>query len=445
MPSNLSRRFFLGAASAGTLLRSRVAGATSNEKPALLGGKPVRAEQFPGWPVVEKNDETQWMEVLRSKEWYRRGGHYVDDFERTWAEKLGAKQCVATNGGTTALWAALNALEIGPKDEVIVPPYTFIATINVVLLQHALPVFVDSDRKTSQIDADKIEAAITPRTRAILPVHLGGAAANMDRVMEVARKHKLYVVEDACQSHLAEWRGKKVGTLGDLGCFSFQASKNLNCGEGGALVTNNEEWGARAEAFHNNGNTLRLDPNGQQRDMHGCNLRMTEFQGALLLSQLARLDEQARTREQNAQYLSKLLDEIGGIEPARMYEGCTRNAYHLYMFRYDPQGFDGLPRAQFLKALNAEGIPCSGGYRPLNQDPFLKNTFATRAFQAIYSPQELAAWHERNHLPENDKLCEEALWLGQNRLLGPKQDMEQVAAAIRKIQRHATALRVALA
>jgi dTDP-4-amino-4,6-dideoxygalactose transaminase len=176
--------------------------------------------------------------------------------------------------------------------------------------------------------------------------------------------------------------------------------------------------------------------------MHGCNLRMTEFQGALLLSQLARLDEQAGTREQNAQYLSKLLDEIPGIEPARMYEGCTRNAYHLYMFRYDPQGFDGLPRAQFLKAINAEGIPCSGGYRPLNQDPFLKNTFATRAFQAIYSPQELAAWHERNHLPENDKLCEEALWLGQNRLLGPKQDMEQVAEAIRKIQKHAAALRV---
>jgi dTDP-4-amino-4,6-dideoxygalactose transaminase len=433
----------MGAASAAVALRARAGGAAIDDKPALLGGTPVRSEAFPGWPVVEKNDEEQWIEVLRSKEWYRRGGHYVDDFEKTWAEKLGAKRCVATNGGTTALWSALNALEIGPKDEVIVPPYTFIATVNVVLLQHALPVFVDTDRATSQIDAAKIEAAITPRTRAIMPVHLGGSVADMDRVLEVARKHKLFVIEDACQSHLAEWRGKKVGTLGDVGCYSFQASKNLNCGEGGALLTNNDEWAARAGAFHNNGNLLRIDPNGQDRNMHGCNLRMTEFQGALLLSQLERLEKQAQTREQNAQYLSKMLAEIAGIQPARMYDGCTRNAYHLYMFRYDPQGFDGLPRKRFLEALNAEGIPCSGGYRPLNQDPFLKNTFATRAFRAIYTEREIAEWHERNQTPENEKLCEEAVWMGQSRLLGPRSDMEQVAEAVRKVQRHAGTLKAA--
>jgi dTDP-4-amino-4,6-dideoxygalactose transaminase len=443
MTSKLSRRFFLGAASAAVALRGRARGATVEGKPALLGGTPLRSAPFPGWPVIEKNDEEQWMAVLRSKEWYRRGGHYVDDFEKSWAEKLGAKHCVATNGGTTALWSALNALEIGPKDEVLVPPYTFIATINVVLLQHALPVFVDTDRATSQIDADKIEAAITPRTRAIMPVHLGGSVANMDRVLEVARKHNVFVIEDACQSHLAEWRGKKVGTLGDLGCFSFQASKNLNCGEGGALLTNNDEWAARAGAFHNNGNLLRLDPNGQDRHMHGCNLRMTEFQGALLLSQMERLEKQAKTREQNAQYLSKMLAEIEGIQPARMYDGCTRNAYHLYMFRYDPAAFDALPRTRFLKALNAEGIPCSGGYRPLNKDPFLKNTFATRAFRAIYSEREIGEWEERNKTPENDKLCEEAVWIGQSRLLGSRGDMEQVAEGVRKIQRHARELRMA--
>lgn len=441
MSSELSRRLFLGAASAAAALRARTASAAVNEKPALLGGAPVRGEAFPGWPVVEKNDEQQWMDVLHSKEWYRRGGHYVEDFEKAWAAKLGAKRCVATNGGTTALWSALNALEIGPKDEVIVPPYTFIATINVVLLQHALPVFVDSDRATSQIDAEKIEAAITPRTRAIMPVHLGGSVANMDRVLDVARKHNVPVLEDACQSHLAEWRGKKVGTLGDLGCFSFQASKNLNCGEGGALVTSNDEWASRAEAFHNNGNVLRSDPNAQERNIHGCNLRMTEFQGALLLSQMERLEAQARTREQNAQYLSKMLDEIAGVEPARMYEGCTRNAYHIYMFRYDAEAFGGLPRARFLKAINAEGIPCSGGYGPLNRDPFLKNTFSSRPFQAIYSERDLREWEDRNHTPENEKLCQEAIWLGQSRLLGSKRDMEQVAEAVRKVQKHAGALR----
>lgn len=441
MPSELSRRLFLGAASAAAALGARPASAAVDDKPALLGGTPVRSEAFPGWPVVEKNDEEQWMEVLRSKEWYRRGGHYVEDFETIWAQKLGAKRCVATNGGTTALWSALNALEIGPKDEVIVPPYTFIATVNVVLLQHALPVFVDSDRATSQIDADKIEAAITPRTRAIMPVHLGGSVANMDRVLEVARKHNIPVIEDACQSHLAEWRGKKVGTLGDMGCYSFQASKNLNCGEGGALLTNNDELAARAEAFHNNGNVLRRDPNSQERNLHGCNLRMTEFQGALLLSQMERLEEQARTREQNAQYLSKMLDEVAGVEPARMYEGCTRNAYHLYMFRYDAAGFDGLPRERFLKAMNAEGIPCSSGYSPLNRDPFLENTFSSRPFRAIYSEREIQDWKERNHTPENEKLCQEAVWMSQSRLLGTKLDMEQVVEAVRKIQKHAGALR----
>jgi dTDP-4-amino-4,6-dideoxygalactose transaminase len=443
MASQFSRRFFVGAASAAAALGARARGAAVDDKPALLGGTPVRSEEFPGWPVVEKNDEEQWMAVLRSKQWYRRGGHYVDDFEKTWAEKLGVRHCVATNGGTTALWSALNAIEVGPKDEVLVAPYTFVATVNVVLLQHALPVFVDTDRATLQIDAEKIEAKITSRTRAILPVHLGGAAAHMDRVLEIARKHKLAVIEDACQSHLGEWRGKKVGTLGDLGCFSFQASKNLNCGEGGALVTNNDTWAARAMAFHDNGNPPRLNSGGQDLKMHGCNLRMTEFQAALLLSQMERLEAQARTREQNAAYLSKMLSGIEGIQPARMYEGCTRNAYHLYMFRYDGSAFEGLPRGQFLKALNAEGIPCSSGYRPLNKDPFLKNTFATRAFRAIYSEREIADWEERNHTPENDKLCEEAVWMGQSRLLASRSDMEQVAEAVRKIQRHAAALKAA--
>ncbi len=442
MASELSRRFFMGVASAAAFVGARARAAAVGDKPALLGGTPVRSEAFPAWPLIERNDEEQWMEVLRSKKWFRLDGHYVNDFEKVWAEKLGVKRCVATNGGTTALWTALNVLEVGPKDEVIVPPYTFIATVNAVLLQHALPVFVDSDRATSQIDANKIEAAITPRTRAIVPVQLGGSMADMDRVLEVARKHNVFVLEDACQSHLAEWRGKKAGTLGDIGCFSFQASKNLNSGEGGALVTNNDAWAARAGTFSNNGGLLHREPSGQ-RNLHGCNLRMTEFQGALLLSQMERLEQQARTREQNAQYLSKMLAEIEGIQPPGMYDGCTRNAYHIYMFRYDAEGFEGLPRERFLKALEAEGIPCSGGYQPLNKNPFLKNTFATRAFQAIYSQREISDWDERNHTPENDKLCEEAVWIGQTRLLGPRSDMDQVAEAVRKIRKHAGLLKVA--
>lgn len=435
----LTRRIFLGAAAAATAVRGRGASKV-DDKPALLGGTPVRSEPFPSWPLIADNDERAWMDVLRTKNWYRRSGHYVEDFEKAWAERMGAKHCLATANGTSALLIAMNALEVGPKDEVIVPPYTFIATVNAVLLQHALPVFVDSDRETLQIDARKIEAAITPRTRCIMPVHLGGASADMDAIMALARKHKIPVVEDACQSHLAEWRGRKVSSIGDLGCFSFQASKNLNSGEGGALITNNDDLLARAEAFHNNGRGLGKAAGGFDYRTNGANLRMTEFQGALLLSQMERLESQAKSREQNAQYLTKLLGEIEGISPAKMYEGCTRNAYHLYMFRYDPAGFAGLPRERFLKAMSAEGISCSSGYTPLNKDPFLENTFQSRGFKAIYSAKELDDWRARNSCPENDKLCGEAVWITQSRFLAGKRDMEQIAEAVRKIQKHAERL-----
>ena len=347
---------------------------------------------------------------------------------------------MATNGGTTALYAALNALEVGPKDEVIVPPYTFIATVNVVLLQHALPVFVDTDRETFQIDASKIEAAITPRTRVIMPVHLGGASADMDRIREIAAKHGIAVVEDACQAHLAEWRGKAVGSHGDIGCFSFQASKNLNCGEGGVLTTDREDLVERASSFHNNGGALHGSGSRRTRTSSGCNLRMTEFQGALLQSQMTRLERQAKRREENGAYLTEMLCEIPGVEPAKMYDGCTRNAYHLYMLRYDPREFSGLTRTRFIEALEAEGVPASGGYRPLNRDAFLDNTFRGRAYRAVYTDREIEHWRERNETPQNDRLCDEAVWMSQTVLLGTRRDMEEIARAIRKIRKHSDLL-----
>jgi perosamine synthetase len=167
---------------------------------------------------------------------------------------------------------------------------------------------------------------------------------------------------------------------------------------------------------------------------------MTEFQGALLLAQMTRLEEQARTRDRNGAYLTGLLREIPGITPARMYEGCTRNAYHLYMLRYDKEHFAGLPRSAFLKALRAEGVPASPGYSPLNKEPFLEQTFAGRGYRRIYSKEQLAELRERNQCPQNDRLCEEAVWLTQTMLLGPRHDMEQIAEAIRKIQAHASRL-----
>jgi dTDP-4-amino-4,6-dideoxygalactose transaminase len=446
MKAQTTRRQFLGAAVAGAVAFDGSTAArpspTVQPKPtdrlAAMGGEPVRHKPFPSWPVLQQNDQTQWKQVLETRKWCRLGGNYAKEFEATWAKMLGARYCLATMNGTNALWTSLNALGIGPGDEVIVPPYTFVATVNVVLLTHAFPVFVDTDRETFQIDANKIETAITPRTKCLLPVHLGGSPVNVDKVLSIARDHKLSVVEDACQAHLAEWRQQKVSTLGDLGCFSFQASKNLNSGEGGAILTNSPDLIEVCESFHNAGRGKEHKEFGYVRN--ATNARMTEFQAALLLTQLSRLEEQSRTRAQNAAYLTKLLAEIPGISPARTYDGCTRNAYHLYMLRYDPAHFAGLPRSGFLKALEAEGIPGSGGYTPLNKEPFLKNTLHSRAFQTIYSSRDIAGYEERNHCPVNDRLCEEAVWFTQNMLLGSKEDMEQIAEAVRKIQKHASAL-----
>jgi perosamine synthetase len=438
------RRFIkstVGAACVGWISRppAHAAGFGSGDaRPALLGGKPVRTEPFPSWPKIGPNDEKGWSEVLRGGRWCRLDGNDANRFEESWAHLLGAKGCVATASGTTALFTSLNALGVGPGDEVIVPPYTFVATINVVMLQFAIPVFVDTDRQTFQIDATKIESAVTPRTKAILPVHLGGSPANMDSILDVAKKHKLAVLEDACQAHLAEWRQRKVSTIGDLGCFSFQASKNLNSGEGGAILGNNEELLERCRSFQNNGRGT--SGAGFQFVRNGSNHRITEFQATLLSEQLTRLESQTKTREQNAATLTRLLREIPGISPASMYDGCTRNAYHLYMFRYDPNSFAGLPRARFLKALEAEGIPCSGGYTPLNKEPFIETTLQSRHYRSIYPAKELAAYKERNHCPQNDKLCEEAVWFTQTMLLGPPSDMEQTVEAVRKIQRNAAEL-----
>jgi perosamine synthetase len=439
MAGEVTRRGFHKSIAAGVALAGLGASPAMavEETPALLGGKPTRTTPFPSWPKVAGNDERSWMNVLREGKWCRLDGDRATEFEKTWAQTLGAAHCTATSCGTTALSTTLNALDIGPGDEVIVPPYTFVATINVVLMQHALPVFVDSDIETSQIDAGKIERAITPNTRAILPVHLGGSPADMDTILAVAAKHRIAVVEDACQAHLAEWKGRKVGSLGQAGCFSFQASKNLNSGEGGAIVTNDSALMDRAISFQNNGRgTGSLS--GYVRN--GCNYRITEFQAALLSTQLTRLAEQAAVREKNAQYLTTLLREIPGILPAKMYPGVTRNAYHLYMLRYDGGHFSRLPRAQFLKALRAEGIPCYDGYTPLNKEAFLEHTLQSRAYQRIYSQATLKAYRERIHCPANDKLCEQAVWFGQTMLLGDTQDMDDIVRAIRKIQKHASHL-----
>ena len=443
---SLSRRRFLettatAGAVLGTVSLPSLLAADAG-KPAKLGGTPVRKEPFPSWPIIDEGDERALLEVMRSRKWTRSyGGQTAGRFEEAYARLTGAGHCIAVANGTSALFASLGGLGVGPGDEVILPPYTFVATLNVILLQYALPIFVDIDPATFQIDASKIEVAITDRTTAVVPVHIGGSVADLDAILTVTKPRKLPVVEDACQAHLAEWRGRKVGTWGDTGCFSFQASKNWNCGEGGAVLCNDPELAEKVYAFHNNCRARAAGGyNFTYLGSRGANLRLTDFQAALLLSQMRRVEEQSKRRSENALYLTSMLKEIPGILPAKMYEGCTRNAYHLYMLRYQASQFADLPRAKFLAALSAEGIPCMSGYSPLNREPLVKATLETRAYRKIYPPEVLKDWAERTQCPLNDQLCQEGVWFAQTMLLGSRNDMEQIAAAIRKIHAHAAEL-----
>jgi perosamine synthetase len=411
-----------------------------NELPAILGGPKVRTKDWPGWPMWNPaTDEEQLLQVIRSGVWSR--AKVVAEFEQKWAETIGSKRCLTVVNGTNAMIAAMVNLGIGGGDEVIVPPYTFISTVLAILQTGAMPVFVDTDPETFQIDPSKIEAKITSRTRAILPVHILGLPADMIRIMAIAKKHNLFVVEDACQGWLAEIDHKKVGTFGDAGCFSFQNSKNIPIGEGGAIVSDNDNFIDRCFSYHNLGNAYgtMIGSVGGSTVMVGTKLRITEYQAAIGLAQLNRLDGQTTTRSINADYLKSRISDIPGIIPYKLNDKVTRAVYHLFPFRYKKEEFKDLSRERFLAALKAEGIPCQGGYGPLNKGQYLENVLQTKNFKLMY-PQEMLDYKkymERNQCPENDKLCWEAVWLYQNMLLGEKSDMDDIVAAIEKIKNNA--------
>ncbi len=389
-------------------------------------------------------DEKRVIEVLRSGVWSR--ASVVTEFEQKWAETVGSKRCLAVVNGTNAIIASLVQLGIGGGDEVIIPPYTFIATAVAVLATGAMLVFVDVDPVTFQIDPEKIENKITPRTRAIIPVHILGLPADMPRIMQIANKHELIVVEDACQAWLAEIDHQKMGTFGHAGCFSFQNSKNIPIGEGGAIVSDNDEFMDRCYSYHNYGNPYGavVGEVGAGTVIAGTKLRITEYQAAIGLAQLKRLEEQTTARGKNAEYLKSQIRDIPGILPYELNPGVTRAAFHLFPFRYKKEDFQGLPREGFLKALRAEGIPCTKGYDTINNMPYLNNAFQSKNFQMMYPGEMLDfdKYMERNQCPENDRLCnEEAVWFTNNMLLGTRSDMNDIFMAIEKINVNAGEIR----
>jgi dTDP-4-amino-4,6-dideoxygalactose transaminase len=391
MKKPITRRSFVRAAAAGSAALAGWNGgrplvlASEAARPAVLGGKPVREGGWASWPQWQQAWEPEVLEVLRSNQWFRGGpGGHVGDFEDAYARLLGAKRCLATASGTTALLVALNVMDVDAGDEVIVSPFTFIATYNAVLAHKALPVFADTDPSSFTLDPASIESRITDRTRAIVPVHIYGMPCDMDPINEIARRRKLAVVEDACQAWLAEYRGRKCGVLGDLGCFSFQESKHLPAGEGGAVTGNSDELLDRCHSFHNCGHAHGGFRGDKPYFTRGANYRMQHFQAAILLQQMEKLVQDTARRRENADYLSAQLRQVPGIQPARLPEG-SRPVWHLYPLRYDPRGFNGLSREKFIAALNAEGIPCGGGYTEQYDDGLLDEAIRSRGFARIFS------------------------------------------------------------
>ena len=411
-----------------------------NDKPALLGGPKAFTGRFSRWPIYDSSEEKAMLEVLHSNKWGRLDGDVTAKFEAEYAKYMGMKHALGTSGGTTALFTMLGALGTGPGDEVIMPAYTFVATYNVIVLNYALPILVDTDINSFQIDAKKMEKAITKETRVLMPVHMGGIPADLDAIMTIANKHKLPVIEDACQAPGSEWRGKKVGAYGVGGAFSFQSSKNLNTGEGGAITTNDSDFYTACYAFHHQGETRNTASFGTGIGTRGTNARMTEWQARMLLAQMTRFQAQDKIRTENASYLAKLLNDIPGIYPAKPYSASTYVSHHLFMYRFDPKGFAGMTRARFIEALRAEGISTSTGYGRLDRDRYVLALAQNPHYLKIYGEKTMKQWLERIKCPQNEKLTDQSLWLGQSVLLGSRQDIEQIAEAMRKIQKNAKEL-----
>lgn len=390
-------------------------------KLTMDGGTPVRTKPFPKWPVFGEEEERQILEVVRSGHWGGTGRIKLPEFEEKFAAFHDAKYAVTCVNGTLAITIALKAAGVEAGDEVIIPPYTFIATATACLIFGAIPVFVDVEADTLLIDPEKVEKAITAKTKAIIAVHMAGAPANLTRLKEIAHKHGLKLIEDAAQAVGSQWEGTGVGAIGDIGTFSFQSSKNVTAGEGGIVLTNDEELGNRAWSIANVGRIR--EGRWYQHESIGWNLRMTEFQAAILLAQMERLEEQIERREKNAKDLTERLKQIDGVRVMRRDPRITRHAQHIFMFRIAPELADQVDKHDVIRKINAEGIPVTAGYVSLNQNDAVN--------AEIY---KLTGERGVTSCPISERACDkEVLWLVQNTLLGDEEDVEDIAIAVEKV------------
>jgi len=412
------------------------AGATP-QRPALLGGEPAHPGPWPTWPVADAREREALLDVLESGKWWY--GERVREFEEAFARFQGARFGITCVNGTAALELSLIAAGIGAGMEVIVPPYTFVATASAVLRVNAVPVFADIDLATLNLSPEAVEAATTERTAAIMPVHFAGLPADMDALCAIARKHDLRIVEDAAHAWGSQWKGKGCGAIGDLGGFSFQASKNITAAEGGIVLTDDEDLAATVRSLSNCGRGK--DAPWYEHYILGGNYRMTEFQAAILLAQLSRLGEQTELRARNAAILREGLSDLEGLYPQAEDARVTRRSYHLFCIRVVEEEF-GLSRERFIEAMRAEGVPLSPGYpHPLYRNPL----FLRKGEGPKYCPVSCPYYggnvdYGSVECPNAERACREVAWLPQWVLLGSEADMEAIVAAARKIRSHASAL-----
>ncbi len=443
----LTRRQFI-AASAGSIavVSSRAVAANGSfakkaGKLAVLGGEPVRKNKpLPDWPYRDENVIQSVLKTTKSGIWCRiqSDSGTVPTFEKEYAGLLGTRFCVATGSGTQSLHTCVEALGIGPGDEVITSPFTDPGTIASILSARALPVLADIDLQSYQLDPADVERRITENTKAIMPVHIMGQPCDMSRIMAIAKKNGLRVIEDACQAHLAQYGGKRLGTIADVGCFSFQTSKTIACGEGGAIIGNDEELMDRCFTVHNHGTSRR-----GATERIGPKYRMNEFQAAILLGQLSGVLERHARRNENATYLTGRMKEIPGLTPQKLYDGTGSGTFYIYGMSYHKERFDDVDRATFFKALRAEGVSL-GPYivQGLHREPWVDNILGSKAYKRMFSAERLKRYRDEVACPNCDRVCQEmAIIWASGPLLAAKGDMGEVADAIQKVYENRDQLR----
>jgi dTDP-4-amino-4,6-dideoxygalactose transaminase len=406
---------------------------------AINGGPRLRTTDFFLWPHYDQQELLYTEQVIRSRTWFAgmRGsspGTKTRQLERGFARYHNARHGIACANGTVAIEIALRAAGIGVGDEVIIPALTFIATLSAVLQVNAIPVLVDTVYDTHCIDPEEIERAITSRTRAIIPVHFGGFACDMDRILALADAHNLIVIEDAAHAHGAVYRGRKVGSIGDLATFSFQESKTMTAGEGGMITANDSDLAEKCIQYRSCGRK-----EGESWYVHyvfPVNYRLSEIQAAILLAQLERLSDQLSTKNRNMLWLSGELKKIDGIHPVPGDGNTDVNGVYLYLLRYDQERFGSLSRNRFVEALNAEGIPCHIGYAwPLSRNPLFQNPEQGAKGCPFTCPYyEGHSSIKDQILPVSERICRETVVIPHQTLLSTQAELADIPAAIRKIQ-----------